>query len=327
MKTMRVFGFSAFFVVGFLLVFSSSGGAEPEGIALDSLRADASAELRGLVEKLYSSDAKERISAVQGLGKMGERAAYAIPFLVAMLGDDVKMVESKTAMVSTPGTMAAEALGKIGKKAVEPLIEALKSKNPVVRRGAIVALGEIKDPMAAEPLVEALKDEDQIVRSGAPWVLSLIKDKRAVEPLIAALRDQDRTVRRNAEIALTIIEPDWVRGEAARRQIPEFVSALKLSDSFARWKAADVLIKIGEASVEPLIKALEGDSEEAKGSAIWALSEIKDTRAVEPLIEALDDREWNIRENAHNALSNITGEDFGEDADAWKKWWKNKRDN
>jgi HEAT repeat protein len=48
----------------------------------------------------------------------------------------------------------------------------------------------------------------------------------------------------------------------------------------------------------------------------------KDARAVEPLIEALQDEDAQVRDRAAEALQKITGKDFGKDADKWRQWQK-----
>ena len=108
---------------------------------------------------------------------------------------------------------AAEALGKIGKPAVEPLIGALGDPHGWVRSGAAWALREIGDVRAVEPLIGALRDSDENVRWVAVVALGKIGDVRAVEPLIEALGDQDEWVRYWAALALGVI------GEA--RALPE----------------------------------------------------------------------------------------------------------
>lgn len=48
----------------------------------------------------------------------------------------------------------------------------------------------------------------------------------------------------------------------------------------------------------------------------------KDARAVEPLIEALQDDDAQVVDRAAEALQKITGKDFGKDADKWRQWLK-----
>ncbi|MDW8325427.1 MAG: HEAT repeat domain-containing protein, partial [Anaerolineales bacterium] len=58
-------------------------------------------------------------------------------------------------------------------------------------------------------------------------------------------------------------------------------------------------------AVEPLVAAL-GDAEAGmRRWAAWALGEIKDARAVEPLVAALDDADEDVRWSAALALGNI----------------------
>jgi HEAT repeat protein len=94
------------------------------------------------------------------------------------------------------------ALQRIGEPAVEPLIQALKDKDKVIRFGAADALGRIGDARAVEPLIQALKDEDYTVRAWAALNLGRIGDAKAVEPLTEALKDENDNVRHYAAEAL-----------------------------------------------------------------------------------------------------------------------------
>lgn len=141
-------------------------------------------------------------------------------------------------------------LVKIGKPAVESLIQSLKDRKESVRGEAAEALGEIGDERAVGPLIHALKDEDWTVRGKAVVSLWEIGDERAVESLIHVLKYD-----------------------------PEF---------FVRKAAAWALGEIGDKrAVEPLIQALKDEYLDVRIKAANALGEIRDERAVEPLINAL----------------------------------------
>jgi HEAT repeat protein len=104
-----------------------------------------------------------------------------------ILGPDVPLI----APINAPGAtldaeQAREELVKIGDPAVQPLIAALKDKDPHIRGGAALALGEIKDSRAIDPLIAALRDENAGTRSAAVAALGEIKDARAMDALIAA---------------------------------------------------------------------------------------------------------------------------------------------
>ena len=88
-----------------------------------------------------------------------------------------------------------------------------------------------------------------------------------------------------------------------------------------RRAAADALAMIGEPAVEPLIAALEKKDANLRQLAAWALGQIGDTRAVEPLIPVLSSR-YHDRAATRKALRAITGKDFGEDVGRWQEWWR-----
>ncbi len=88
---------------------------------------------------------------------------------------------------------AAQYLGFIGDlRAVEPLISALKDREPLVGVFSAEALGDIGDPRAVEPLIVALKNGSFELRERAAEALGKIGDPRAVEPLTVALKDSYR---------------------------------------------------------------------------------------------------------------------------------------
>ena len=140
----------------------------------------------------------------------------------------------------------------------------------------------------------------------------------------------------------------------AKGDIDELINALSFPDDHnVRFEAASALGEVGDSRcIEPLIEALD-DSERVKEVAIRSLGKIGDQQAIPPLVEALQDQNWEIRSMAARslgtigdesaveplinalekesesvswyivqALSNITGEDFIQDADEWKAWFE-----
>ncbi|MBT9131552.1 MAG: 50S ribosomal protein L7 [Syntrophomonadaceae bacterium] len=53
---------------------------------------------------------------------------------------------------------------------------------------------------------------------------------------------------------------------------------------------------------------------------------IKIKEQVEPLIAALRDKNWHVREKAAEALEKITGRIFGEDPVKWQEWWEENKE-
>ncbi len=191
----------------------------------------------------------------------------------------------------------------IGAAAVEPLIAVLKRESEKWREGAAKALGEIGDARAAEPVGAAFKNSNGWGESGvkiaAAKALVKIVDIGAVEPLISVLKGGDKNVSKKAAETLGKI------GDA--RAIEPLVAALRYSDE-ERASAAEALVKIGEAAVEPLAAALKDSnaSESVRACAAKALGQIGNPRAIEPLIEALNDSDWRwVRPSVVEALVKI----------------------
>ena len=199
-----------------------------------------------LINALKDEDSDVRMEAAEALDQMGWKPGYATEkayYLVAKKEWD-------------------EAV-KLGEPAVEPLINALKSRWEAAAAEALVKIGE----PAVEPLINALKDEDSSVRRKAAEALGEIGDERAVEPLINALKDEDSFVRWEAAEALVKI------GEPA---VEPLIHALKDEDSDVRAAAAMALGKIGdERAIEPLTEALEDESYQVREAAKKALADIQ----------------------------------------------------
>ena len=68
------------------------------------------------------------------------------------------------------------------------------------------------------------------------------------------------------------------------------------------WKE---LLNIGESAMEPLIKALKDKDWQARNVAALRLAAIGDERAIEPLTQALRDENMAVRSGASAALAFI----------------------
>ncbi len=202
------------------------------------------------------------------------------------------------------GRQPVDVLVSVGKPAVKPLIAALKSRDPFVRRQSAEALGEIGDPRAVEPLMDLLSDPDSLIRRHAVKALGNIKDLRAVD-LIAGI--------------LTNAGEQWyVRSTAAealgRIQDPNALEALITVLMDPHWnvrsQSATALGSLGDRqAVEPLVSALKDQDAAVRGSAAEALGKIRDKRAIEPLRAALEDEDRHVRKQAQQALIRIIGEE------------------
>lgn len=87
-----------------------------------------------------------------------------------------------------------------------------------------------------------------------------------------------------------------------------------------RFVALNKLVKLKKHAVEPLIAEMEK-------SNYWqipkALGEIKDTRAILPLIEKWEKANFSpMKEVIDEALAAIAGSRYGTDKESWAQWWR-----
>jgi HEAT repeat protein len=281
----------------------------------------------------YEFDELVRVNAAEALGKIGD--ARAVEALIEAAERSVGHLLIRTAD-DQAASAAARALGNIrDQKAVEPLIKAMGHYNPEVRKHAAEALGNIKDARAVKPLLEALADvdtevnlyaKDALTKIGgtavvdglieclkeepkgrnakhyAAIVLGEIADVKAVQPLVQALNDRDTEVRRRAATALGKIG-DVMAVEPlvqALNKATEFPA-----DAYLQHCTIEALGRIGGPAVETLIELLENKDDDVRYQAVKALGETGDTRAVQPLTQALKDKTPYVSAAAKQSLENI----------------------
>jgi len=176
---------------------------------------------------------------------------------------------------------AAKALVNIGDtRAVEPLIQVLRSRASGARRWAATALGELKDTRAAEPLISAVNDDDAGVRAHAVRGLGMIGTAQAVVPLDSALGDIEGTVREAAVYALARID------DPCARELVE--SALSHNDLITRTAATKAWKKKATPnSIVTLLASLETRIEELSTAAAAALEALLEHSASAASVEDL----------------------------------------
>jgi HEAT repeat protein len=150
--------------------------------------------------------------------------------------------------------LTVEALGQSGDpRAAEPLFRALKDRRlRGIAAQALLRLGY----RAVDALCEALNDPVPAVRSEAARILGHIPERRTMLPLCAALKDSDRKVREEVVEALGRV------GDA--RVVPDLIELLTHTDPAFGRAAARVLGEIaGRRAIPPLCEAVRGGSVEA----------------------------------------------------------------
>src|SRR5262249_6950807 len=122
--------------------------------------------------------------------------------------------------------------------------------------------------------------------------LGRIGDAKAVELLMASLTRLDGVSRSAAR------ELGKLRDE---RAIPPLVALLGHEE--VSQAAVDALLAFGAPAIGPLMEVLGNGNGTARQAAATALGELRDTRAVEPLIEVMQtDEVYAVRTAAATAL-------------------------
>jgi len=242
-------------------------------------------DVKGLIRLLSHKDPDIQYEAAGALGDIGDPRAVE-PLITALKNDEFSGVRWK----------AAESLARIGPPAVDALIGALQHSDDDVRWKAAIALGEIGDQRAIEPLIGLLCDEDRFVKSRAASALGMTGEP-AVTPLISALREGDGNLRWGAAIALGKIRDP--------RAIEPLIRALTDKYENVRAEAAASLAAMGKAALEPLLRFLKFSDKSIRIEVVTALGELKDTDAIHPLIQMLENADEEERKAIADALDVI----------------------
>jgi HEAT repeat protein len=257
-------------------------------LALAAIGKPAVEGLRGLLKERKEA---VRAEVAMGLGRIGPDAAPAIPDLMALLGDGSARVRRE----------ASEALGRIGPSAIEPLIEAAKSQNIIIREGAAEGLGTLAEPddRARRTLLESTHDDAPEVRAAA--IRSLAKLKLPDEVVLPIVRENLRHLDDRVRLAVVAL---LVEARTLLLAIgPDLESLLTSgSDGVAR-QAAFLLGKSGPVAAPRLLNALRREG--SRGDSIAEALALIGRPAVGLLLRSLDDSDPRVRRGAALALGQL----------------------
>src|SRR5260221_387214 len=162
-------------------------------------------------------------------------------------------------------------------------VELLDSADPQERKNAVELLEQLDHPLAHQALINALQHPLADVRIAAALVQGKLHDKRAILSLIEALRVKDQSVNFAAQEILI---------ELGDSSINELLEVLMDKDAEVRCRAIEALGKIGNPSaLSGLMKALNDEDEQVRGKAAWALGKIRSPIAISALLETFNDVE------------------------------------
>jgi len=205
-----------------------------------------------------------------------------------------------------------------------------------IRAQAVVALGELGGEAGNGTVQGALRDPSDNVRSAAVRVLFA---RGEVAPLAQALgwlpadKGNSRTLALRALLQLkepgtaqsvmralvwapgdrplgdldaalvhTLVEAD-TRADVVNEIVQELLSALSDDRDEVVERAEELLLRLAPASVQGIIAELEGGRAPERAAALLGGS--GDTRALEPLMQALNHRDISVRVQAASALGEL----------------------
>jgi len=200
---------------------------------------------------------------------------------------------------------------------VDVLLPILKSEDPEVLRAAVRVLAGFKGQPPIARLIEALeKEKNEAIRIG---ILRAFADggyKGTTSALIVCLSDKSWDVRRRALEALAATGDE--RGAEWMRPLCED------AETAVRCAALDGLAELrAEGVIEPALADLDHETWQVRASAIHALTRVRTKEAVQPLIDRLEVEEGRLGIDIAIALGDITGRNFGQRVELWKKFWGN----
>jgi HEAT repeat protein len=274
-----------------------------------------------LIPLLDSPQHELRIKVLIALGEIGPNSAAAVPAIVQRLESD-EIVGARYAAAFALGNIGAKT-----EEANRALVDAARGEEPTLKMLSLWALARINPDQqrvvkyAAETLVAGLAIDDAQVRSVAARALADFGDHaELVAPaLVAMLQDADPQVVGNALDALASIGPEVVDriagalknpdlrhyatrllyrlGPEAAEAVPALTQALQepvtdANDAAFRVETQMALAAIGPAAapaVQELIKSLDSDDIDIRGTACYALGKIgaEASNAVGPLRNCL----------------------------------------
>ena len=197
------------------------------------------------VKNLSDADDALRRNAAEELGKMGRKAADAVPYLIDVLADDNVRVRDA----------AAAALEKINSKwrQSEAAANAIPNFTKMLGKGGMG--GNYRQPAEALLII------------GSPAVCELVRHLAA---------DNNTAFNAVSEV-LEKIDPRWIQSEGAKEAVPHLAAALKHNEWYVRRSAAEVLGKLGPAAIKAvpyLVKTLADKNKEVRNTVKETLDKV-----------------------------------------------------
>jgi len=257
---------------------------------------------------LWDKDENVRVSAAEALGKLGRKEA--IPYLLKLVNKNNK---SSLMLVYT----ALESLGKLGKKGHHIPIALLKSavKDPILRKGALDAMGWSKSNKAIPYLIRGLKDKNKAVREASLVALvnlasalpGPMKGKLKRQMGAAITDDTYRQIIRSLESYNIDVQRAAVYVLGWTKRDEAILSLVRLGAGEEALSDA-VCASIGDIGIKclpVLLKAFPNFDAQARALVARALIEVPGDSTKEALLSFLMDEDHAVRVQASLSLGRL----------------------
>lgn len=186
---------------------------------------------------------------------------------------------------------------------VSTLIDALNDTDRLVRINAAITLGKIKNPMAVPALVfHAVSDPDKDVQLYSLWAYRQVDYTKASPQLVKILIESDNPARRR-------FAANEIRQKTDMKSIDFLIQHFHSKGFYTGYdldiNVINALYEIGYATVEPLVKCMDSDDLRTQVNAVYTLGKIGDERAIQPLINHLPLANIELRSRISDALIKI----------------------
>jgi len=291
-------------------------------------------ELILLITQPETASTATKIEAITALGNLiqNEKESFTHPKGIVCLVDQVRESKDYQLVMHAMGV-----LGRVGAlSAVMVLIDGVLGELPIfeaydktnekglqIRASAVRALGRLKDDRAVIPLMSILNNrhENYRLRLAAAEALGKVGDNHALGSLVEIIQDdkeQSLYLKESAVKALGMLGD--IRAMDSLIHILESKRGIRDKFDFLKEVAIESLGRLvgkgldNDRATETLLQALGDEAPSIRLSAVEALGEIADFRALPKLQEMLFDANDEVAIAAVESLYHIGGERAVEDA-------------
>ncbi len=188
-------------------------------------------------------------------------------------------------------------------KVVTSLLNKIDYKDEKIRCEIIKSLGKTGDPSAVLPLCNLLADNNIAVKKMTLWSLESLNDDRALDHLNQLLK-----IEKDPSVKKLIEETGKSLQKVREEKVFGLIRKLTTDDEKIRTTTVEELIRLGEASVTPLMKILGANNPNLVLAALEVLVTIGNKKSIEGIIPLLQNPDEQVRIAAVETLGRFKDE-------------------